>query len=109
MLNNRSRVNRKSAGRPATPSPGSAKQSIRELHIYIKFTGDSFLSFFLFLFNKKGHNIDQAISACKRENSSLIRNPERMETVKEAMNDGYCDITNAVDLSLAGELYQPCQ
>lgn len=34
-----------------------------------------------------------AISACRPEQSNLIRNREQMQMVKESLNEGYCDIS----------------
>lgn len=38
-------------------------------------------------------NINMAISACRPEQSNLIRNREQMQMVKESLNEGYCDIS----------------
>jgi ATP-dependent Zn protease len=49
-------------------------------------------------------NVEQAINACKPEARSLLQNREHMETIKEALNEGYCDISGfAIDLALVGE------
>ena len=34
-----------------------------------------------------------AIRACREERSSLVQNKERMQVVKESLNDGYCDVS----------------
>ncbi|KII91548.1 hypothetical protein PLICRDRAFT_512049 [Plicaturopsis crispa FD-325 SS-3] len=49
-------------------------------------------------------NIDMAIKACTAENRDLLQNRERMQMVKEALNEGYCDINHGIDLSLAGQM-----
>jgi hypothetical protein len=36
--------------------------------------------------------VDQAIQACRPESKSLLHNAERMNKVKEMLDDGYCDI-----------------
>jgi len=49
--------------------------------------------------------VEQAINACKPEARSLLQNRQHMEMVKEALNEGYCDISGAaVDLALIGAL-----
>lgn len=48
-------------------------------------------------------NIDQAIKACTPETQHLLRNREKMQQVKESLNEGYCDISGrAGDLNLIG-------
>ncbi|THH10017.1 hypothetical protein EW146_g8507 [Bondarzewia mesenterica] len=50
-------------------------------------------------------NIDMAIKACQEETSSLLRNREQMQMVKESLNEGYCDVSGrAGDLDLVGTL-----
>ncbi|KAJ7594698.1 hypothetical protein C8J56DRAFT_927422 [Mycena floridula] len=50
-------------------------------------------------------NIDQAVSACRPEHGNLLRNTEHMQQVKEALNEGYCDISGRVgDLIHVGEI-----
>lgn len=49
-----------------------------------------------------------AIRACKEERSDLIQSRKQMQTVKETLNDGYCDISgNLDDLRRFGELGIP--
>ncbi|KAI0077558.1 hypothetical protein K474DRAFT_1750473 [Panus rudis PR-1116 ss-1] len=49
-------------------------------------------------------NIDTAIRACKEEKGEMLQNRAQMQMVKEALNEGYCDISGrAGDLTLIGE------
>ena len=51
-------------------------------------------------------NIDMAIRACREERSSLVKNKERMQVIKESLNDGYCDVSGqGGDMTLAGEYF----
>lgn len=58
-----------------------------------------YLFFPCFLSNQfsVARNIDLAISACKSESGDVLQNRERMERVKESLNDGYCDISGRKD------------
>jgi hypothetical protein len=38
-------------------------------------------------------NIELAIDSCKPESGNLLHNRERMQRVKESVDDGYCDIS----------------
>lgn len=38
-------------------------------------------------------NIELAIDSCKPESGNLLQNRERMQVVKESVDDGYCDIS----------------
>lgn len=50
-------------------------------------------------------NVRQAINACREERGSIIRNREEMQTIRESLDDGYCDISGRVgDLALIGSL-----
>ncbi|KAF7975917.1 hypothetical protein HWV62_8178 [Athelia sp. TMB] len=50
-------------------------------------------------------NIDMAIKACREEQGHLLRNREHMQTVKESLDEGYCDISGrAGDLDFIGEM-----
>ena len=50
-------------------------------------------------------NIDTAIRACKEEKSNIIRSQLEMQTIKENLNDGYCDISGSVgNILYVGEL-----
>lgn len=49
-------------------------------------------------------NIDMAIKACRKEQGHLLRNREQMQTVKESLDEGYCDISGrAGDLDFVGQ------
>lgn len=37
--------------------------------------------------------VELAIDSCKSESRNLLQNKERMQRVKESMDDGYCDIS----------------
>ncbi|KAH9990216.1 hypothetical protein BJV74DRAFT_837251 [Russula compacta] len=51
------------------------------------------------------NNIDMAIKACAPERSSLLRNREEMQIVKESLDEGYCDISGrSGDLDLVGSM-----
>ncbi|KAI0252773.1 hypothetical protein BJV78DRAFT_1198868 [Lactifluus subvellereus] len=51
------------------------------------------------------NNIDMAIKACTPERSNLLRNREEMQTVKESLDEGYCDVSGrAGDLDLVGSM-----
>ncbi|KAL1743141.1 hypothetical protein HDZ31DRAFT_41634 [Schizophyllum fasciatum] len=42
-------------------------------------------------------NVDIAMQGCRAESANVIKNgQERMERVREALNEGYCDISNQV-------------
>ncbi|KAH8102310.1 hypothetical protein BXZ70DRAFT_1017278, partial [Cristinia sonorae] len=78
--------------RPPTPSPGSAPRP-RNPHSGV--TPQSNIA----------ANIDMAIRACREERSQVLQNHENMQVVKEALNEGYCDISGRVgDLKLLGEM-----
>ena len=48
-------------------------------------------------------NIDMAIRACREERSQVVQNKERMQVVRESLNDGYCDVSGqGGDMTLAG-------
>ncbi|KAH7101868.1 hypothetical protein BKA62DRAFT_829923 [Auriculariales sp. MPI-PUGE-AT-0066] len=48
-------------------------------------------------------NVQQAIAGCRPENSTRLRDRTTMTMVKEAQNEGYCDISGRVeDLELVG-------
>ena len=48
-------------------------------------------------------NIDMAIRACREEHGQVLQNHENMQVVKEALNEGYCDVSGwAGDLKLLG-------
>ncbi|KAI0313421.1 hypothetical protein OF83DRAFT_1175689 [Amylostereum chailletii] len=50
-------------------------------------------------------NIDMAIKACTEERSSLLKNREQMQMVKESLDEGYCDVSGrAGDLDLVGNM-----
>jgi hypothetical protein len=50
-------------------------------------------------------NIQNAIKACRPETRGLMRNREQMQTVKESLNEGYCDVSGkAGDLRHIGAL-----
>ncbi|TCD69784.1 hypothetical protein EIP91_006320 [Steccherinum ochraceum] len=50
-------------------------------------------------------NIDMAIRACREERGQVLHNHENMQMVKEALNEGYCDISGrAGNLKLLGEM-----
>ena len=54
-------------------------------------------------------NIDMAIQACREERSNVVQNKERMQVIKESLNDGYCDVSGqGGDLTLAGERNLSC-
>ena len=38
-------------------------------------------------------NVEQAINACRPEARNLLQNRQRMEMIKEALDEGYCDIS----------------
>lgn len=49
-------------------------------------------------------NIDSAVKACQGETGKHLHNQERVEMVKESLNDSYCDVSGrGGDLSLLGE------
>ncbi|KAL5520611.1 hypothetical protein ACEPAF_2612 [Sanghuangporus sanghuang] len=41
-------------------------------------------------------NINQAIAACREERGNVLQNRETMQTVKETLDEGYCDISGRV-------------
>ncbi|KAH9953159.1 hypothetical protein BC827DRAFT_1380025 [Russula dissimulans] len=43
------------------------------------------------------NNIDMAIKACTHEKNDLLRNREEMQVVRESLDEGYCDISGAMD------------
>lgn len=44
-----------------------------------------------------------AVNACREERSEKLQNQTEMRTVKESLNDGYCDISgHAADMILVG-------
>lgn len=43
------------------------------------------------------NNIKRAIAACKEENGNVLQNRQQMSMVKEAEDEGYCDISGRVD------------
>lgn len=45
-----------------------------------------------------------AISACREEHGDRIQNRAQMMTVKETLNDGYCDVTGGGDITNVGML-----
>ncbi|KAG8883551.1 hypothetical protein FRB97_006398 [Tulasnella sp. 331] len=45
--------------------------------------------------NDIDRNIRTAIAACRAEKSSVVANRQQMTTVKESLDDGYCDISGA--------------
>lgn len=48
-------------------------------------------------------NIDMAVKACREENNQVLHNRSQMQMVKEATNEGYCDISGrAGSLTLLG-------
>ncbi|CAL1709408.1 unnamed protein product [Somion occarium] len=50
-------------------------------------------------------NIDMAVKACREENNQVLHNRSQMQMVKEATNEGYCDISGrAGSLTLLGEM-----
>ncbi|THH29159.1 hypothetical protein EUX98_g5023 [Antrodiella citrinella] len=50
-------------------------------------------------------NIDMAIRACREERGQVLQNHENMQVVKEALNEGYCDISGRTgNLKLLGEM-----
>lgn len=47
-----------------------------------------------------------AIKACREEQGHLLRNREQMQTVKESLDEGYCDISGrAGDLDFIGRCF----
>jgi hypothetical protein len=54
-------------------------------------------------------NINMAVSACRPEQAQLIRNRQQMQTVKESLNEGYCDISGrGGDMTFVGMLKIIC-
>ncbi|CDO69003.1 hypothetical protein BN946_scf184834.g10 [Trametes cinnabarina] len=50
-------------------------------------------------------NIDMAIQACKAEPGDLLRNQKQLHIVKEALNEGYCDLSGHLkDMVLIGDM-----
>ncbi|KAG8814735.1 hypothetical protein FRC18_001848, partial [Serendipita sp. 400] len=50
-------------------------------------------------------NVQQAINACRPEARSLLQNRQHMEVIKEALNEGYCDVSGMEgDLVLVGNV-----
>ncbi|KAH9951982.1 hypothetical protein B0H21DRAFT_817732 [Amylocystis lapponica] len=50
-------------------------------------------------------NIEMAVNACREERGQNLQNQTDMRTVKESLNDGYCDVTgHGADMSLVGEM-----
>ena len=55
----------------------------------------------------KDSNIESAVKACQGESGKHLHNQERVEMVKESLNDNYCDVSGrGGDLSLIGETSQ---
>ena len=54
---------------------------------------------YLIFHSHLANNIDMAIKACAPERSNLLRNREEMQTVRETLDEGYCDVSGR-----AGEL-----
>ncbi|KAN0125288.1 Protein of unknown function (DUF3684) domain containing protein [Lactarius tabidus] len=51
------------------------------------------------------NNIDMAIQACAPERSNLLRNREEMQTVRETLDEGYCDVSGrAGELNFVGSM-----
>ncbi|KAH9039973.1 hypothetical protein EDB84DRAFT_1476646 [Lactarius hengduanensis] len=51
------------------------------------------------------NNINMAIGACAPERGNLLRNREEMQTVKESLDEGYCDVSGrAGELNLVGSM-----
>ena len=49
-------------------------------------------------------NINQAIAACREERGNVLQNRESMQTVRESLDEGYCDVSGKVsDLVNVGE------
>ena len=42
-------------------------------------------------------NIKQAIAACKEEHGNVLQNRKNMQTVRETLDEGYCDISGRVN------------
>ncbi|EPQ50301.1 hypothetical protein GLOTRDRAFT_82416 [Gloeophyllum trabeum ATCC 11539] len=50
-------------------------------------------------------NIETAVKACREEKSDLLNNRRQMQTVKESLDEGYCDISGySRDLSRVGDM-----
>ncbi|KAI0371771.1 hypothetical protein BV20DRAFT_1016624 [Pilatotrama ljubarskyi] len=50
-------------------------------------------------------NIDLAIKTCKAEKTEVLRNRQQMQTVRETLQDGYCDVSgHPTDMRLVGEM-----
>ncbi|KIJ33557.1 hypothetical protein M422DRAFT_783144 [Sphaerobolus stellatus SS14] len=49
-------------------------------------------------------NVRTAIEACRAENQAAVRNDKNVAVVKEAVNEGYCDTTGAINLDLIGTM-----
>ncbi|TFK45667.1 hypothetical protein OE88DRAFT_1668942 [Heliocybe sulcata] len=50
-------------------------------------------------------NIDTAVKACREEKSDLVNNRKQMQTVKETLDEGYCDVSGySRDLHKAGDM-----
>lgn len=51
-------------------------------------------------------NVKQAIAACREEHGNVLKNRQQMQTVRESLDEGYCDISGRVsDLNYIGKLY----
>ncbi|KZT22896.1 hypothetical protein NEOLEDRAFT_1137233 [Neolentinus lepideus HHB14362 ss-1] len=50
-------------------------------------------------------NIETAVKACREEKSDLLNNRKQMQTVKETLDEGYCDVSGySRDLHKAGDM-----
>ncbi|EGO00977.1 hypothetical protein SERLA73DRAFT_87350 [Serpula lacrymans var. lacrymans S7.3] len=50
-------------------------------------------------------NVDMAIKACRPEQGKLLHNRQEMQTIKESLNEGYCDTSGHVgELDLIGQM-----
>ncbi|KAG6335719.1 hypothetical protein ID866_3377 [Astraeus odoratus] len=47
-------------------------------------------------------NVNMAISACRPEQEKLLRNRQKMEIIKEAVEEGYCDVTHTGEFTHLG-------
>jgi hypothetical protein len=55
------------------------------------------------MFLYQASNIEMAVKACTQETGTVLQNRERMQQVRESLNEGYCDISGRVgDLILIG-------
>ena len=92
-----------SKGQGFNRSPNSGGPNVTPLSNICTFCESVTPKCYLILHSHLANNIDMAIKACAPERGNLLRNREEMQTVRESLDEGYCDVAGRTgELNLIG-------